>query len=79
MRTILVVPDPALNHDLVTALAEFPEVEVVREVAPYPEPDDFLRIIRVPARLCIHFRRRFAALPGLGRRYRRSHARAAHY
>jgi len=46
MRTILVVPDPALNHDLMTALAEFPEIEVVRQVAPYPEPDDFLRIIR---------------------------------
>jgi pilus assembly protein CpaE len=46
MRTIVVVPDPALNQDLMTALAEFPEIEVVRQVAPYPEPDDFLRIIR---------------------------------
>src|SRR5579863_5008716 len=46
MRTVVVVPDPALNHDLVTALAEFPEIEVVRQVAPYPEPEDFVRIIR---------------------------------
>jgi pilus assembly protein CpaE len=46
MRTIVVIPDPALNHDLVTALAEFPEIELVRQVAPYPEPDDFLRIVR---------------------------------
>lgn len=46
MRTIVVVPDPTLNHDLVTALAEFPEIELVRQVAPYPEPDDLLRIIR---------------------------------
>lgn len=46
MRTILVVPDPALNHDLLTALGEFPEIEVVRQVASYPAPDDLLRIIR---------------------------------
>jgi pilus assembly protein CpaE len=35
-----------LNHDLTTALAEFPEIEVVRQIDPLPEPDDFLRIIR---------------------------------
>jgi pilus assembly protein CpaE len=46
MRTILVVPDQAFNHELMAALAEFPEIEVVRQVVPYPEPDDFLRIIR---------------------------------
>jgi pilus assembly protein CpaE len=46
MRTIIVVPDPSLNHDLVTALSAFPEIEVVRQVDPYPEPDDFLRIVR---------------------------------
>ncbi len=46
MRTIVVVPDPALNHELAAALAEFPEIELVRQVAPYPEPDDFLRIVR---------------------------------
>jgi DNA-binding NarL/FixJ family response regulator len=46
MRTIIAVPDQALNHDLVTALAEFPEIEIVRQVAHYLEPDDFLRIIR---------------------------------
>ncbi len=46
MRTIVVVPDAALNQELVTALAEFPEIEVVRQVAPYPGLDDFLRIVR---------------------------------
>src|SRR5579862_856159 len=46
MRTIIVVPDQVLNHDLKAALAEFPEIEIVRQVSPYPEPDDFLRIIR---------------------------------
>jgi pilus assembly protein CpaE len=46
MRAIVVVPDPALNHELAAALAEFPEIELVRQVAPYPEPDDFLRIVR---------------------------------
>ena len=46
MRTIVAVPDQALSHNLMTALAEFPEIEVVRQIALYPEPDDFLRIIR---------------------------------
>ncbi len=46
MRTILVGLDQSLNHDLVTALAEFPEIEVVHQVAACPEPDDFLRIVR---------------------------------
>jgi len=46
MRTILVGLDQPLNHDLVTALAEFPEIELVRQVATYPRPDDFLRILR---------------------------------
>ena len=46
MRTILVVPDETLHHNLVEALVEFPEIEVVRQVAPYPAPEDLLRIIR---------------------------------
>jgi len=46
MRTILVGLDQPLNHDLVTALAQFPEIQLVRQVAPYPGPDDFLRILR---------------------------------
>jgi pilus assembly protein CpaE len=46
MRTILVVPDPALNRDLVAALAAFPELKVVRQVAAYAAPNDLLRIIR---------------------------------
>jgi len=46
MRTIVAVPDQALNHELTTALGEFPEIELVRQIPIYPEPDDFLRIIR---------------------------------
>jgi Flp pilus assembly CpaE family ATPase len=46
MRTILVGLDQPLNRDLVTAFAEFPEIELVRQVAPYPAPDDLLRILR---------------------------------
>jgi MinD-like ATPase involved in chromosome partitioning or flagellar assembly len=46
MRTIVAVPDPALNHELTTALGEFPEIEIVRQITVYPEPDDFLRIVR---------------------------------
>jgi len=46
MRTILVGLDKVLNQDLFTALAEFPEIEVVRQVANYPGPDDLMRIIR---------------------------------
>src|SRR5580658_5914869 len=46
MRTILVGPDLSANEDLVVALAEFPDIELVRTVARYPEPDDLLRIIR---------------------------------
>jgi MinD-like ATPase involved in chromosome partitioning or flagellar assembly len=46
MRTIVAVPDQALNDNLMTALAEFPEIEVVRQIALYPQPDDLLRIIR---------------------------------
>ncbi len=46
MRTIIAVPDQALNHELTTALGEFPEIELVRQIPIYPEPDDFLRIIR---------------------------------
>jgi Flp pilus assembly CpaE family ATPase len=46
MRTILVGPDLSANEDLVVALAEFPDIELVRTVAHYPEPDDLLRIIR---------------------------------
>jgi pilus assembly protein CpaE len=46
MRTILVGLDEGLRHDLTTAIASLPEIEVVRQVAPYPEPNDLLRIIR---------------------------------
>jgi Flp pilus assembly CpaE family ATPase len=46
MRAIVAVAGQALNHDLTTALAEFREIEVVRQISPLPEPDDLLRIIR---------------------------------
>jgi len=46
MRTILVGPDQALNQDLLTALAAYPEIEVVRQVAAYPGLDDLTRIVR---------------------------------
>lgn len=46
MRTVLVIPDPLLRQDLRTALAKFPEIDVVRELEAYPDPNDFLRIVR---------------------------------
>lgn len=46
MRTVIVVPDEALHLDLVAALAGFPEIEIVRQASAYPEPGDFVRIIR---------------------------------
>ena len=46
MRTILVVPDPQLRQDLLAALTKFPEIEVIRDLELYPEPNDFLRIVR---------------------------------
>jgi Flp pilus assembly CpaE family ATPase len=46
MRTIVAVPNQAINHELTTALSEFPEIEVVRQIPVYPEPDEFLRVIR---------------------------------
>ncbi len=46
MRTILVVPNAALHQELVTALAEFPEIELVRQITRYPEPEDLLRTVR---------------------------------
>lgn len=67
MRTIVVGSNEPFDDDLVTALAEFPEIEVVRQVAPYPEPEDFLRIIRARRRdFVIHLGRRFHAVPSLG-------------
>jgi pilus assembly protein CpaE len=46
MRAILIVPDPELRRELVAALGEFPEIELVRESTAYPEPDELLRIVR---------------------------------
>jgi pilus assembly protein CpaE len=53
LRVILVIPDPVLNQDLVTALAAFPEIEIVRQVTSYPKPDDLLRIIRAHSPDCV--------------------------
>jgi pilus assembly protein CpaE len=52
LRVILVVPDPALNDDLLKALAGFPEIEIVRKVTPYPAPNDLLRMIRAHSPEC---------------------------
>lgn len=46
MRTILVIPNQESRHNIAAVLAEFPEIELIRQVASYPEPDDLLRIIR---------------------------------
>src|SRR5579862_471048 len=46
MRTIVVVPDPSLAHDLDGALSEFAEIEVVRRIDAYPQPEDLVRTIR---------------------------------
>jgi hypothetical protein len=56
MRAILVIPDPASNQNLVTALAAFPAVEIVRQVMSYPAPDDFLRILAHTAQNACSYR-----------------------
>jgi pilus assembly protein CpaE len=43
----LISPDEPLNLELATALADFPELEVVRVFSSYPDLDDLLRTIRV--------------------------------
>src|SRR5665213_1211413 len=53
LRTILVIPDEALNRDLLAALAEFPEMELVRQMTSYPAPNDLLRIIRAHSPDCV--------------------------
>ncbi|HMD48985.1 MAG TPA: hypothetical protein VKG79_07800, partial [Bryobacteraceae bacterium] len=46
MRTLVIGPDAALNRELAGALENFPEIQVVREIGNYPNPDDLMRIIR---------------------------------
>ncbi len=46
MRTLLISPDKPLNQELSAALNSYPEIELVRHVESYPEPDELLRIIR---------------------------------
>ena len=46
MRAILIGPDEPLNHELASALAAFPEIELTRQIAEYPEPEELQRIIR---------------------------------
>jgi pilus assembly protein CpaE len=53
LRAILVVPDDALNHDLLAALAQFPEIELIRQLTSYPAPNDLLRIIRAHSPECV--------------------------
>ncbi|MBZ5607340.1 MAG: hypothetical protein LAP38_03715 [Acidobacteriia bacterium] len=46
MRTLLISPDKQLNRELAAALAAYPEIDLVRQVEAFPEPDEFMRIIR---------------------------------
>ena len=46
MRTILIGPDQTINNDLAAAIAAFPEIELTRQVAEYPDPDELVRIVR---------------------------------
>jgi pilus assembly protein CpaE len=47
LRSILISPDQPLNKELATALADFPDVELMRVFPSYPSLDDLLRTIRV--------------------------------
>jgi len=53
LRVILVVPNPITSQDLATALAEFKQIEIIRQVTSYPPPDEFLRIIRAHSPTCL--------------------------
>jgi len=46
VRTIVINPDQQFNSDLAAALAQYPEIELVRQLAVYPDADELLRIIR---------------------------------
>jgi len=46
MRALLIGPNQALNHELAAALAECPEVQLVRQIEDYPDPEELLRMIR---------------------------------
>ena len=47
LRSILIVPDAALNRELTAALAAVPTVEILYTFSSYPKPDELLRSIRV--------------------------------
>ena len=46
MRALLIGPNQALNRELASALAGYAEIQLVREIEVYPEPEDLMRIIR---------------------------------
>jgi pilus assembly protein CpaE len=46
MRTLLISPDQTLNAELATALAQYPEIALLRQITDYPEPDELMRLIR---------------------------------
>src|ERR1019366_2881384 len=46
LRSILIGSDEQRNKELTTALANVPDVEVVRVFSSYPSPDDLLRSVR---------------------------------
>lgn len=46
MRALLIGPNQTLNSELASGLAEFGDVQMLREIEQYPEPEDLMRIIR---------------------------------
>ena len=46
MRALLIGPNQTLNSELAAGLGEFSDVQLLREIELYPEPDDLMRLIR---------------------------------
>lgn len=46
MRALLIGPNQTLNGELAAGLGELSDVQLLREIELYPEPDDLIRIIR---------------------------------
>ena len=46
MRALLIGPNKTVNAELAAALAELPDVQLIRQIESYPEPDDLMRVIR---------------------------------
>ncbi len=46
MRAFLIGPNQTLNRELAAVLSSFPDVQLIRQIEAYPDPDDLMRIIR---------------------------------